>query len=112
MIDGVPLYKIVAEHVAKEWNGNGNCALVVGATYPDELREVRAIVGDMPILIPGVGVQGGDIGKTVAAGKDANGKGMIISVSRGIIFASAGDDYAQAARAKAQELHDAIRKAL
>jgi orotidine-5'-phosphate decarboxylase len=111
-IAGTPLYKIVAEHVAKEWNGNGNCALVVGATFPDELKEVREIIGDMPILIPGVGVQGGDIGKTVAAGKDSRGAGIIISVSRAIIFASSGADYADAARAKAQELHDAITKAL
>jgi len=112
LVDGVPLYKVVAEHVAKEWNTNGNCGLVVGATYPDELREVRSIVGDMPILIPGVGVQGGDLGKTVAAGKDAHGSGMIIAVSRAVIFASSGEDYAAAAHTKAQELHDAIRKAL
>lgn len=111
-IDGTPLYKIVAEHVAKEWNSNGNCALVVGATFPDELKEVREIIGDMPILIPGVGVQGGDIGKTVAAGRDSRGAGIIISVSRAIIFASDGEDFARAARAKAQELHDAITKAL
>ena len=112
LVNGVPLYKVVAEHVAKEWNGNGNCGLVVGATYPEELREVRAIVGDMPILIPGVGVQGGDIAKTVAAGKDSRGRGMIISVSRAVILASSGHDFAEAARSKAQELHGAIQKAL
>lgn len=107
-----PLYKVVAEHVAKEWNGNGNCGLVVGATYPNELREVRAIAGDMPILIPGVGVQGGEIGKTVAAGKDPQGRGMIISVSRALIFASDKADFAEAARAKAEELYREIREAL
>lgn len=112
MIEGKPLYQVVAEHVAHRWNENGNCGLVVGATYPEELKEVRAIAGDMPILIPGVGVQGGDLGKTVAAGKDTRGRGMIISVSRALIFASDGEDFAKAARAKAQELHDAIMKAL
>jgi orotidine-5'-phosphate decarboxylase len=112
MVGGRQLYKIVAEHVAHEWNGNGNCGLVVGATYPEELREVRAIAGDMPILIPGVGVQGGDLGKTVKAGRDARGAGMIISVSRAVIFASNGADFAKAAQHKAQELHDAIVQAL
>lgn len=106
-----PLYQVVAEHVARDWNVNGNCALVVGATYPEELAQVRAIVGDMPILIPGIGTQNGDLQKTVAAGKTSDGKGMIISASRAVIFASGGKDFAEAARAKAQELHDAITKA-
>lgn len=111
-VGGEKLYKIVARHVAKEWNTNGNCGLVVGATYPEELREVRAIVGDMPILIPGIGAQNGDIGKAVAAAKDSRGRGMIINASRSLIFASRGADFAQAARTKAQELHDAITRAL
>ena len=111
-VDGEPLYKHVARLVAGKWNANGNCGIMVGATYPQELAEVRAIVGDMPILIPGVGAQGGDIEKTVAAGKDGNGRGMIISVSRAIIFASDGADFAEAARAKALELDGAIRAAL
>jgi orotidine-5'-phosphate decarboxylase len=82
------LFNHVAYRVSKHWNNeNGNCALVVGATYPAELREVRKIVGDMPILIPGIGAQGGDVEKTVSAGKDSHGKGMIINSSRGIIFA-------------------------
>lgn len=81
------LYKKVAEHVARSWNKNDNCALVVGATYPGELKIVRRIVGDMPILVPGIGAQGGDLTKTLAAGRDSHGTGMIISVSRSIIFA-------------------------
>lgn len=81
------LYQHVAYRVARSWNKNNNCALVVGATCPDELHEVRCIVGDIPILIPGIGAQGGDIEKTVSAGKDSRGKGMIINSSRGIIFA-------------------------
>jgi orotidine-5'-phosphate decarboxylase len=99
-----PLYQIVARHVARDWNSNGNCALVVGATYPGELRQVRALVADMPILIPGIGVQGGEIAATVAAGKDSRGRGMIINSARGIIFASRGSDFAGAARAATERL--------
>lgn len=111
-VGGEPLYKIVARHVAEKWNANGNCALVVGATYPEELREVRTIVGDMPILIPAIGTQGGEVEKTVAAGRDSRGRGMIISASRAVIFASNGPDFAQAAREKATALDSAIRKSL
>lgn len=110
--DGDPLYIHVARRVAAEWNTNGNCAVVVGATYPDELAKVRAIVGDMPILIPGIGAQGGDCEKTVKAGKNSKGQGMIINSSRGIIFASQGENFAQAARAEAKKLRDAIHSYL
>ncbi len=112
IVQGRPLYSMVAHLVAEKWNANGNCGLVVGATYPEELRKVRAIAGDMPILIPGIGAQGGDLEKTVHAGKDSRGRGMMIAVSRAVIFASDGADYAGAARAKAQELDAAIKKAL
>jgi len=111
-VDGVPLYQIIAHMAAGPWNANGNCAVMVGATYPEELAEVRTIVGDMPILIPGVGTQGGDLEKTVAAGKDSRGRGMIISVSRAVIFASDGADFAGRAREKATALHGAIKAAL
>ncbi len=110
LVNGEPLYRVVARHVANEWNKNGNCALVVGATYPGELREVRGIVADMPILIPGIGAQGGDVEKTVAAGKDSRGKGMIINSSRGIIFASPGADFAEAARSETKRLRDLINQ--
>ena len=80
-------YQTLAEDIAKNWNVLGNCGVIVGATYPEELKKVREIVGDMPILIPGIGAQGGDIKATVLAGKDSQGQGMIISSSRGIIFA-------------------------
>jgi len=103
-----PLYQVVASHVAQEWNNNGNCALVVGATYPEELRRVRALVGDMPILIPGIGAQGGELAATVAAGKDSHGRGMIINSARGIIFASQGNDFAEAARGAAEKLSGEI----
>lgn len=100
----MPLYAYVAYRVSREWDKNGNCGLVVGATYPGQLREVREAVGDMPILIPGIGAQGGDVEKTVAAGKDSRGRGMIVNSSRGIIFASKGADFAEAARRETEKL--------
>ena len=105
-----PLYQVVARHVAQNWNANGNCALVVGATYPADLRKVRAIIGDMPILIPGIGVQGGEIAATVSAGKDSRGWGIIINSSRDIIFASKEGDFAQAARRATKELRTEINR--
>ncbi len=111
-ISGEPLYRLVARAVKDRWNTNGNCGLVVGATRPDELREVRKIVGRMPILMPGIGAQGGDIEAAVKAGKDEHGQGMMINASRSIIFASDGKDFAEAAEKSAQEMHDAIQKAL
>ncbi|MDB5254141.1 MAG: Orotidine 5-phosphate decarboxylase [Parcubacteria group bacterium] len=107
-----PLYQVVAMHVAQDWNKNGNCAVVVGATYPHELEEVRELVRDMPILIPGIGAQGGDLQATVAAGKNSFGRGMIINSSRGIIFASKGKDFAEAARRETQTLHENITRFL
>ena len=108
--EGRPLYQVVAENIAKNWNDNGNCALVVGATYPTELEIVRRIVGDMPLLIPGIGTQGGDVEKTVKAGIDSAGKNAIINASRSIIFASAGADFAQKAREEAVTLKEEINK--
>jgi len=105
-----PLYQIVAKHVAEEWNANGNCAIVAGATCPEELGEIRKIVGDLPILIPGVGAQGADVEKTVAAGRDSRGQGMIINSSRGIIFASNKEDFDVVARQKTIELRDLINR--
>jgi orotidine-5'-phosphate decarboxylase len=97
--------------VADEWAQIGDCGLVVGATYPDELRTVRSLVGDLPLLVPGIGVQGGDVEATVAAGTDSLGVGMVINSSRAILFASSGEDYAQAARTAAIATRDAIRAA-
>lgn len=93
-----PLFEQVAYNVSREWNANGNCAVVVGATYPEELAKVREIVGDMPILIPGLGTQGGEIEPTVKAGQTKDGRGMINNLSRAVIFASPGTDFAEAAR--------------
>jgi orotidine-5'-phosphate decarboxylase len=109
---GEPLYLVVARHVAQQWNANGNCALVVGAPYPDEIRRVRSVVGDIPFLIPGVGAQGGQVEATVKAARDSRGRGMIINSSRNIIFASPGDDFAQAAREATAHLHEQISRVL
>lgn len=81
-----PLYQVVAEHV-KTWNKNGNLAVVVGATYPAEILEVRKIVGDMPILVPGIGAQGGDLQEIIKNGLNSKKQGLIINSSRAIIFA-------------------------
>jgi len=102
------LFQHVAETVAREWNSAGNCMLVVGATYPEELADIRARVGDLPLLVPGVGAQGGDVAKVMAAGKTRAGTGLVISSSRAILYASSGDDFANAARKAAQDLRDSI----
>ena len=106
----MPLYQYVAHRAAKAWNEKGNCCLVVGATYPHELADVRGIVGGMPILIPDIGAQSGDVEKTVAAGKNSHGTGMIIGSSRGIIYASDGADYPNAARRETKRLRDQINQ--
>jgi orotidine-5'-phosphate decarboxylase len=106
--DGEPLYLHVARRVADQWSQLGECGLVVGATYPDELRQVRAVVGDVPLLVPGVGAQGGDVEATVQAGADSTGYGMVINSSRAILYASPGFDYADAARAAAIATRDQI----
>lgn len=109
----MPLYQLIAWRVSREWNSNNNCALVVGATYPEELAEVRQIVGeDMPLLIPGIGTQGGDLEKTVRAGVNSKGQGTIINSSSAIIFASNGLDFAEAARRETLKLHKAIQEVL
>ena len=106
-----PLYEEVARQ-AVAWNDNGNTGLVVGATAPDELARVRNIVGSMPILIPGIGAQGGDLEAAVRNGTDANGRRALIAASRSVIYASTGADFAEAARAEAQRLRDAINAEL
>ena len=104
-VNGEPLYCCVARRVASSWNRHGNCAVAVGGTFPHALRSVRRIVGDMPILIPGAGAQGGIVGEIVQAGKDSRGRGVVINSSRGVIFASGGADFAGAARCEAEKLH-------
>jgi orotidine-5'-phosphate decarboxylase len=107
-VEGRPLYQVVAELAARRWNSRGNCLLVVGATYPRELAEVRALVGDMPLLVPGVGAQGGDVEQVVASGRTPSGTGLILSSSRAILYASTGEHFAAAARTATAKLRDQI----
>lgn len=112
----VTLFEQVADNVTTNWNNSSNCGLVVGATYPAELQRVRQIVDDMPILIPGVGKQTEHksqeevVGEVVATGMDSQKQGIIINSSRGIIFASSGDDFAEAARRETIKLRDMINQ--
>ena len=134
-VDGEPVYLRVARTAAAKWRSIGECALVVGATYPEELSRVRAIVGDMPILVPGIGAQGGDINAVVRAGATipssattsqaatsqattsqattpaASRRGLIINSSRAILYASDGADFATAARDAALATRTAINAA-
>lgn len=104
------LYQVVAENVSNNWNVNGNCLLVVGATYPDDLAEIRQIVGDMSLLVPGIGAQGGDVAATIKAGMNSAKKGLIINSSRAILYASNGDDFVKAARSATEATRDEINK--
>ena len=107
-VGGMKLYERVARMVASEWNASGQCALVVGATFPAEIARVRELTGDMPLLVPGIGAQGGDIAATLAAGRTANGSGLMINSSRAVLYAGKGEDFADAARKVALDTRDAI----
>lgn len=109
-INGEELYRVVAAKVSREWNSNGNCGLVMGATYPKQLAEIRKIAGDLPLLIPGIGAQGGDLRQTVIHGLNSAGEGIIINASRSIIYASTGNDFAAAAATEAARLATEIRQ--
>lgn len=108
-IEPRPLYEFIASRVL-QWNRYGNCGLVVGATYPTQLRRIRQIAPDLPLLIPGVGAQAGDLEATVRYGVDGRGERAIINAGRSIIYASAGPDFASAARRAAEELRDTINR--
>ncbi len=106
-----PVYMRVAT-LANTWNSaHGNVGLIVGATYPAELAQVRERCPELPILLPGIGAQGGDLEGSVAVGLDADGGGLMLSASRAVLYASSGADYAEAARAAALDLRDAINAA-
>jgi orotidine-5'-phosphate decarboxylase len=108
-IDGKKLYAHVAERVKNNWNSNGNCLLVVGATYPSELADIRSIIGDeMVILVPGLGAQGGDTEATLKAGLNSVGDGLIIHTSRAVLYASDGEDFAEAAGQAALRVRNEI----
>ncbi len=106
----LPLYQHLARTIAREWNVNHNCVLVTGATWPAQLGEVRALVGDMPLLVPGIGAQGGDVEAVVLQGRTPAGDGLLISSSRAILYAGAGPDFAQAARSATAALRDTINR--
>ncbi|AFK63796.1 orotidine 5'-phosphate decarboxylase [Advenella kashmirensis WT001] len=109
---GEPLYLHVASMVAEKWNTHGQCGLVVGATFPEELSKVRARVGDaMPLLVPGIGAQGGDIEETVTAGRNIAGTGMMINSSRAILYASSDENWKEEAARVARETRDQINQA-
>lgn len=104
------LYEVMAKLCQNEWNTNENILLVVGATNPEELGRIRSITGDMTFLVPGLGAQGGDVEATVKNGLNSEGKGIIVNSSRGIIYASSGEDFADAARQAALSLRDEVNQ--
>jgi len=109
-VGGQTLYEKVSHIAASNWNTNKNVMIVVGATYPKELGMIRAIVGDMPLLVPGIGAQGGDIEAAVKAGVDSRRTGMVINSSRAILYAGSKEDFAQAARNEARRTRDEINR--
>jgi orotidine-5'-phosphate decarboxylase len=106
-----PLYLRVARRAAESWNRRRNLMLVAGGTQPEELARIRAVAPDIPLLVPGVGAQGGDAGSVVRAGVDATGRGLVVNSSRAILYASDGADFAEAARSEAAALAGALREA-
>ena len=108
---GSSLYETVA-HKAREWNVYGNIGLVVGATYPEELKKIRSICPEMCLLIPGIGAQGGDLALVVKYGVDAQGEKAVINVSRQILYASRERDFAEAARNTAEKIRNQINSYL
>ncbi len=109
-VGGEKLYERVARLAAEKWNRSGQLGLVVGATYPAELARVRAIAGGLPLLVPGIGAQGGDVQASVVAGQSAGGTGMLINSSRAILYAGTGGDFAQAAATAARRTRDEINR--
>ena len=110
-VKGQKLFLTIADKVTNDWNSAGNCLLMIGATYPEEMAETRQKVGDdMWFLVPGLGAQGGDAGRFVEAGVNKRGRGLIINSSRDIIYQSPGKDFAEAARARALAVKDEINE--
>ena len=107
-VGGERLYERVARLASGAWNASGQLGLVVGATYPAELARVRALAPELPLLVPGIGAQGGDVQASVEAGQDARGTGMLINSSRAILYAGSGEDFAQKAAGVARATRDQI----
>ena len=106
----LPLYQHLARTIARDWNAHGNCVLVTGATWPEQLAQVRALAGDMPLLVPGIGAQGGDVEAVVRNGRTAAGNGLLISSSRAILYAGHGADFAAAARQATLDLRALVNR--
>ena len=104
IVNARPLWLAVAERVSSEWDVDGNCALVVGATYPEEMRRIREVAPRTMMLVPGIGAQGGDVQAAVRAGLDTRGAGMLVSASRSILFS---EEPSAAARALRDEINSA-----
>lgn len=98
LVDGKPLWQVIAKRIRDDWNENENCMLVIGAPYPEELRKARELMGEMTFLVPGVGSQGGDVRAVIQAGKNGTGRGLIVNASRSIIFSSSPRDAARTLR--------------
>lgn len=109
----VPLYELIARQMAAldATDAPGQVGLVVGATYPQQLAEIRAVAPDLPFLMPGIGAQQGDVWSAVEGGLDARGAGIVVNASRGVTYASKGQDWQQAARDAALSLHDRLEAA-
>ncbi|HJZ49686.1 MAG TPA: orotidine-5'-phosphate decarboxylase [Roseiflexaceae bacterium] len=112
LASGIPLYMEVARRARDDWNGNANVGLVVGATYPQVLAQVRALCPDLALLVPGVGAQGGELAAATRAAADSSGERAIISASRSVLYAGDGADFAEAARQEALRLREAINAAI
>jgi orotidine-5'-phosphate decarboxylase len=104
------LYKLLAKK-SVTWSQTGPCGLVVGATHPDDLKTIRGIATDLPILLPGIGAQGGETQAIVQNGLDSNGGGILVNSSRGVLYASNGPDFAEAARSSAENLRETLNQA-
>ncbi len=109
-VGGELLYERIARLAATQWGGPGQLGLVVGATYPQELARVRSLAPELVLLVPGIGAQGGDIAATLAAGRTASGNGLVINSSRAILYAGAGNDFADAAATAARNTRDEINR--
>jgi len=110
LVEGKPLYIHVAKRISEQWNHHNNCLLVVGATWPEQMADIRSLVGDMPFLVPGIGVQGGDVEAIMRSGLTSNKQGLLINSSRGILYAGSGSDFAEQSRKQALLLRDEINQ--
>lgn len=112
LIGGKPLYYLVAEKIMNKWPDSKSIGLVVGANAPAKIADIRALVGDVPLLVPGIGAQGGNIAEVVSAGKDSNGKGMIINSSRAVLYANSTEKFSEKAGLIVKETRDLINSYL